>query len=811
MSDRNIDITPSPRLLQVLGDIPLAPWQCVAEFVDNSLDELSRGGDGYRESPLRVDITVEPKAGGGRVLVIRDNGLGMGEAELGVALRAGATSKARYGTLGLFGMGFNIATARLGSVTAVTTSRKGDRDALCATIDFQELQRTEKFTAPLKTVAKTTLDASGTEIRITLKREMAEYFGAAANLTTLRQQLGSIYSFLLRESVPGIAKAGFSSSVPAEIVVGTERVTARLPCIWGDDRSVQSYGVTVSAVQYIDTQLTEATACLSCGYWDRQNGPTECEECGSTRLELRSRRVWGWLGIQRFIDSSRYGVDFLRFGRKIRTQDKSIFHYVDPDTLQEDVEYPIEMPANRGRIVGEIHLDHVPVTYQKNDFDRQHRDWQKAMEIIRGDKPLKPRTGGVSNDSPLARLFSAYRRNDPGLRYLTPGDGERAIHTKATEWAGYFDKEVPRFRSDAEWYAAAKHHQDSVDNPTTSGTTVSAGTAAATPPGPTASSGAASSPAQAGDSSAVRRLIGAGGATSGVGAGNSAKGKPSATSSAPTTQAAAETRDDVLARARSFASERVDLSGEFLLPGDLGTWRLDVFETNQLLKSPDGDEVPCTIGNIAGSKLEIFVNREHSVITEFGRDIRDLALFQAADVIRSLKTSSLPTAAIYANLVTTLSDLRITAVALQEQANNALSRVKQLAFDVIQEDPARWWSQLIATEKTIIEDRAAVQYATTPFTEIVNDGRFALLLDGRSLARLVEYSPLQFFDNRVFRAALEHRPEASRRRPVQKVVDLLVGLSDFAEDSLARQPDDMALARVRLECLHRQLRSDAQL
>jgi DNA mismatch repair ATPase MutL len=95
MSDGHIDITPSPRLLQVLGDIPLAPWQCVAEFVDNSLDELARGVDGFRDTELRVDNTVEPKPRGGRFLVIRDNGLGMGESELGVALRAGATSKAR--------------------------------------------------------------------------------------------------------------------------------------------------------------------------------------------------------------------------------------------------------------------------------------------------------------------------------------------------------------------------------------------------------------------------------------------------------------------------------------------------------------------------------------------------------------------------------------------------------------------------------------------------------------------------------------------------------------------------------------------
>ena len=32
------DITPSPRILWVLGQIPFRPWQALAELIDNSLD-----------------------------------------------------------------------------------------------------------------------------------------------------------------------------------------------------------------------------------------------------------------------------------------------------------------------------------------------------------------------------------------------------------------------------------------------------------------------------------------------------------------------------------------------------------------------------------------------------------------------------------------------------------------------------------------------------------------------------------------------------------------------------------------------------
>ena len=144
MSSREIDVTPSPRLLQVLGDIPLHPWQCLAELVDNSLDELVRSPEQFRETPLRIDISVEGVGSPRTYLVARDNGVGMSESELTIALRAGATSKARYGTLGLFGMGFNIATARLGSSTSVSTCRMNDSERLKAVVDFSELQRIER-------------------------------------------------------------------------------------------------------------------------------------------------------------------------------------------------------------------------------------------------------------------------------------------------------------------------------------------------------------------------------------------------------------------------------------------------------------------------------------------------------------------------------------------------------------------------------------------------------------------------------------------------------------------------------------------
>jgi len=40
-----IDVTPTPRVLRMLGQVDLSPARCFAEFIDNGLDE---GIDGKR-------------------------------------------------------------------------------------------------------------------------------------------------------------------------------------------------------------------------------------------------------------------------------------------------------------------------------------------------------------------------------------------------------------------------------------------------------------------------------------------------------------------------------------------------------------------------------------------------------------------------------------------------------------------------------------------------------------------------------------------------------------------------------------------
>lgn len=766
-----LDITPSPRLLQVLGDIPLQPWQCVAELIDNSLDELLKQPDRTSDDPLIVDITVEDMGSQGTILTVTDNGCGMSQDELERSLRAGHSAKNRYGSLGLFGMGFNIATARLGNVTTVTTTQMGSGELLKATVDFADLKRQESFSIPLEKTS-CSVDESGTTIKVQLKREMAETLRRTAMQRTISGQLGDVYSFLLRDVVPGISREGFSSKIPAVVRFNGEEVLPKLPCVWSDSRSVTSYGQQVEAIQYLDVKLTAATACLDCGYWDRKNGPELCEECGSSNLDLRERRIWGWIGIQRFIDSSSFGIDFIRYGRKILKQDKTIFTYTDPDTLMTDAEYPIEMPANQGRIVGEIHLDHVPVTYQKNDFDRQSSDWQKAIEVIRGNAPLKPKSARQVNDSPLGLLFSAYRRNDPGLRCLIPGDGDRAIHNKAREWASLFDKDIPRFQDDTEWYLAATRHQrkkDGLDELS-----------------PAQLEGSGNNLTVSEQTSSFTRLI---------------DDRDSTASTASVVVPKSVSQHDFLEAARLLGASRDDLSGTFKLSRSIGTWDVNVIATRETLRDKNGEMLPAIPGIVKGTSVEVFVFTEHPIFIEYGRDVRDVALIQAAGLIKDLKDSDLSTAGIYAELVQEIDDLKVTTPSVLERVDRTLDRIRSLALPVVMEDPPSFWNSLGSSEKQSIEELAALRLPMARLEEIVDDGRFVLFSSAESLAKIVEDHALSLFDGVVFKPSLTHRIPAARNRIVGSVTRALLSLAAFQQDDLMRQKYDMQLVQINLDML----------
>jgi len=190
---REFDLQPDPRILPMLGEINLAPWRCLAELIDNSVDGfLSAAREQRLSADAEVHIALPTSDQAQAKITVRDTGPGMDPATLEKAVRAGWTSNDPINSLGMFGMGFNIATARLGTVTTVFTTRKDESEWYGVEIDFDKLMRQRTFRAPMLTRPKLDAKEQGTEVTITrLKPEQRQWFARTANRTRLEKDLSS--------------------------------------------------------------------------------------------------------------------------------------------------------------------------------------------------------------------------------------------------------------------------------------------------------------------------------------------------------------------------------------------------------------------------------------------------------------------------------------------------------------------------------------------------------------------------------------------------------------------------------------------
>ena len=257
MATNELDLTPDPRVLQMLGEINLQQWRCLAELIDNSIDgflHAARAGNPIEHAEVLVAIpTADAETA---QVIVRDNGPGMSLETLENAVKAGWSGNDPLSNLGLFGMGFNIATARLGLVTDVWTTRAGDPEYVGVRIDLDELRAARNFKVPRQTRPKPDHTEHGTEVVISrLKPDQRAYLARSNNRTTIRKHLARTYSALLADSAAHRIK----------LTVNSTRVAPRRHCVWDASRSVDlPDGTNVKAVVCIDVPLAPRRYCTHC-------------------------------------------------------------------------------------------------------------------------------------------------------------------------------------------------------------------------------------------------------------------------------------------------------------------------------------------------------------------------------------------------------------------------------------------------------------------------------------------------------------------------------------------------------------------
>lgn len=458
------DITPSPRVLRMLGQIEFKPWQCLAELVDNSVDSFLEGRRDAMILQPTIDVFLpslpQLKAGSGKIQVI-DNGLGMSAETLEKSVKAGYSGNDPVEKLGLFGMGFNIATARLGRRTEVWTITPGAMEWTGLVIDFDDLEKSGRFHVPRMTRPRGVDEAQfhGTEIVIyKLDQDHVRPLMVGGGKRLTQGKLGRIYTRLIQQT-------GLEIRLDDEIIKGWPH------CTWDTSRRVETPIGPIAAVLPIHDQLSPRPYCTTCWNW-LEEGETTCPVCTlSESVRLRPREIRGWLGIQRFFHKTRYGIDLIRNGRLIEELDKDLFYWENPETDDRELEYPIDTTFWGGRIVGELEIDFVRISHQKDAFDKNDPQWRLVANAIRGDGPIRPHIaeaqGFPLNTSPLARLFRGYRTgNVAGLKHLVPGDEKgKGMNEECVRWADRYWADDPEYQTDEKWFAAVLQAEEGKKKP----------------------------------------------------------------------------------------------------------------------------------------------------------------------------------------------------------------------------------------------------------------------------------------------------------------------------------------------------------
>lgn len=137
------DFTPDPKVLIALTHTPMQPLDALCELIDNAIDSFYGAKiQGLKADNPMVIVTLPSRkqlSENGGILRIQDNGPGMSPQNAEKAIKAGFSGNNPYDTLGLFGMGFNISTGKLGNITTFMTSRE-DMDSYVKTvIDLEKI------------------------------------------------------------------------------------------------------------------------------------------------------------------------------------------------------------------------------------------------------------------------------------------------------------------------------------------------------------------------------------------------------------------------------------------------------------------------------------------------------------------------------------------------------------------------------------------------------------------------------------------------------------------------------------------------
>src|SRR5579871_3637885 len=140
-----INLQPDPRVLIAITHNPMRPLDALCELVDNAFDsftDATNSGNPIESPTIQIFLpkASDAERGQGAISVL-DNGPGL-------------TPNNPFDRLGLFGMGFNISTGKLGRRTLFRTGRREEVEMVEITVDLESMVQTRTYDVPVQTLSK---------------------------------------------------------------------------------------------------------------------------------------------------------------------------------------------------------------------------------------------------------------------------------------------------------------------------------------------------------------------------------------------------------------------------------------------------------------------------------------------------------------------------------------------------------------------------------------------------------------------------------------------------------------------------------
>jgi hypothetical protein len=396
-------------------------------------------------------------------------------------------------------------------------------------------------------------------------------------------------------------------------------------------------------------------------------------------------------------------------------------------------------------------------------------------------------------------LFDGYRRLDPGLDYLVPGNGSTAIKQKAAEWARAFRAGDAEYQTDEKWYAAAKLHDELVEQARLAGVGAGGQDGGATSPSDILEGmglGPSAGPGSAGDDPATLD-------------GPSPTGQPP--SGTPPAQESEQERQE---RFKSGAEELADLSAEYSLPS-VGNIKIAAYLVKGTrVTTPDGVITPVYLSaRRAGAGFYAFIDEQSSIFSAFGADIADVLLAEVAYHLKTRSGSGEPLSKLIDELKSRhLPDRKLDGPSLSAAARDVFtSLTDRFADSVAPEAGSSIWVTLADSERAAIVARAMTAGET--LENAGSSPEYLRYLPALLVPRVVERHPEVILNGTVLApnyAALSPENTEARLILKERAVSYLTDLALLADAAGTRTVAELRRGQYTIE-LARQLLAGAQL